>query len=211
MFTGIVEETGMVVRTRRRDDSLRLVVDAPGIAPGAAYGESVAVDGVCLTVAEHRGTELEFDVMGETLDRSTLGRFGVGWKVNLERPLRADGRLDGHVVQGHVDTVVTVHGRQDCDGWRVLRFDLPTRLARFLVEKGSVAVAGTSLTVSAVSEPGAPNAWFEVSLIPTTLRDTTLGDLQVGDRVNLEVDVMAKYLLRAAAFDAAPDARGVAS
>lgn len=218
MFTGIVEEIGEVVGLEPRGDSAVLTVSATTVAEGARHGASIAVDGVCLTVigsgAGPRG-RLDFDVMGETLKRSVIGGLGPGDRVNLERAARADSRLDGHVVQGHVDGTGVVLARTPGEGpWETVRFGLPHELARFVAEKGSIAVDGVSLTVTAVSPPpvGADyqsrrpasgdgrsrsdEHWFEVGLIPETLRATVLGDKQVGDPVNLEVDVLAKYVAR---------------
>jgi riboflavin synthase len=195
MFTGIVEEIGEVVGLEPRGDSAVLTVSATTVAEGVRHGASIAVDGVCLTVigsgAGQRG-RLDFDVMGETLKRSVIGGLGPGDRVNLERAARADSRLDGHVVQGHVDGTGVVLARTPGEGpWETVRFGLPHELARFVAEKGSIAVDGVSLTVTAAGED-----WFEVGLIPETLRATVLGDKQVGDPVNLEVDVLAKYVAR---------------
>ncbi len=200
MFTGIVECIGEITALERRGDSAELSVRAPGLADGLVHGASIAVDGVCLTVVGWQPPEpggrdavltIAFDVMGETLVRSSLGSRKPGDAVNLERAVRADARLDGHVVQGHVDGTGTVLARTPGDAWETVRFALPPELARFVAEKGSIAVDGVSLTVSAV---GADN--FEVGLIPETLRATTLGGKHPGDAVNLEVDVLAKYVAR---------------
>lgn len=194
MFTGIIEEIGEVAGLDARGDSAVLTVRAVRIADDLTHGASIAVSGVCLTVVGWRSgapTEIDFDVMGETLKRSVIGTLGPGDRVNLERAVRADARLDGHVVQGHVDGTGVVVSRTPGDQWEAVRFGLPADLARFVAEKGSIAVDGVSLTVSAVGPD-----WFEVGLIPETLRATTLGDKAPGDAVNLEADVLAKYVAR---------------
>jgi len=194
VFTGIIEEVGEVADLERQGDSAVLTVRAARIVDDLTHGASIAVSGVCLTVVgwepgEH--TAIRFDVMGETLKRSVIGTLAVGATVNLERAVRADARLDGHVVQGHVDGTGVVVSRTPGDQWESVRFGLPGDLARFVAEKGSIAVDGVSLTVSAVGPD-----WFEVGLIPETLRATTLGRKAPGDPVNLEVDVLAKYVAR---------------
>ena len=189
MFTGIVEEIGRVAGIERLIDAARLTVAAQTVLSDAHPGDSISVNGVCLTVAELGEGTFTADVMAETLDRSALGALAEGDPVNLERALAAGGRLGGHIVPGHVDAVAELISRTPSEHWDVLRFRLPAELARYVVDKGSVAVSGTSLTVSAV---GADH--FEVSLIPATLRDTVLGGLEPGDPVNLEVDVLAKYV-----------------
>jgi riboflavin synthase len=203
MFTGIVEELGEVLALERSADAAVLTVLAPRVGQDVSLGASIALDGVCLTVTGDKsapnGRCLSFDVMAETLRRSTLGRLRPGDAVNLERAVRADGRLGGHIVQGHVDGVAVVASRQPGDGWETVRFDLPEDLARYVAEKGSVAVDGVSLTVTAVGR-----TWFEVGLIPETLRRTTLGRRPVGALVNLEVDVLAKYTERLLDFAAVP-------
>jgi len=192
VFTGIVEERGVVVDiTELPDDARRLRVRGPRVASNAIPGESICVSGVCLTVVDPGDGEFSADVMRETLQRSGLGEFSVGSVVNLERAMRADGRFGGHIVAGHVDGRVTVQSREDSDHWRVVHFDLPADLAPMIAEKGSVTLDGVSLTVANVTSDG-----FSVSLIPTTLAETTLGELQVGDRVNVEVDVIARYVAR---------------
>ena len=191
MFTGIIEELGEVVDVQSRGDSAVLVVRASLVASDAAHGASIAVNGVCLTVIGAEGARLSFDVMAETLKRSVVGALRAGERVNLERSVRADGRLDGHIVQGHVDGTGVVISRTPGDAWDLVRFGLPAELSKFVAEKGSVAVDGVSLTVTAVGDD-----WFEVGLIPETLRATTLGTKQPGDPVNLEVDVLAKYVAR---------------
>ena len=192
MFTGIVEETGTVVGvTTLPDEARRLSIRADAVLTDARPGDSISVSGVCLTVAELTDGVFSADVMKQTLDLTTLGELEVGAVVNLERAARVDSRLGGHIVQGHVDGTGTLLSRTSSEHWDVLRFAAPSALARYIVDKGSIAIDGVSLTVSAVDPSG---AWFEVSLIPTTLALTTLGDREVGHVVNLEVDVIAKYV-----------------
>lgn len=191
MFTGIVEELGHVTELIDLGDSVRLSVHGPMVAEGARRGDSLAVNGVCLTVVEAVGDGFTADVMRETLDRSSLGSLAPGTPVNLERPMRVDGRLGGHLVQGHVDGTGTIIERTSSEHWDVVRVSLPGDLARYIVHKGSVTVDGVSLTVASVTDDS-----FTVSLIPTTLELTTLGHKQLGDPVNLEVDVVAKYVER---------------
>jgi riboflavin synthase len=205
VFTGIVEEVGTLLVREEQSDAARLLIRARTVLEGVALGDSIAVNGVCLTVTDVRpegagavegagvwGT----DVMAETLSRSSLGALGAGDPVNLERAVPAHGRLGGHLVQGHVDGVGTVLARTPGEHWEVVRIAVPAALARYVVEKGSIAVDGVSLTVSAVAPVSDPEPWFDVSLIPTTLRETTLGGRAPGDPVNLEVDVIAKYVER---------------
>lgn len=189
MFTGLVEEVGTVAALEPQGDALRLTIEAPKVLSDAAFGDSIAVNGVCLTVANFDGQRFTADVMQESLDRTGLGQLAVGSPVNLERALAAGARLGGHIMQGHVDGTSHLLSRTSSEHWDVLRFSLGADLARYVVEKGSIAVNGTSLTVSAVGED-----WFEVSLIPTTLAETTHGQLAEGDLVNIEVDVLAKYV-----------------
>jgi riboflavin synthase len=192
MFTGIVEELGEVVALERGGGaSARLAVRGPVVTAGAAAGDSIAVNGVCLTVTGLSGDVFTADVMKETLDRSFLGALEPGSPVNLERAVPAGGRLGGHIVQGHVDGVGTVLSREPGDNWEIVRFSLPPALSRYVVEKGSIAVDGVSLTVVEAAGDS-----FTVSLIPTTLELTTLGRKRPGDPVNLEVDVIAKYVER---------------
>ncbi|MDP9118266.1 MAG: riboflavin synthase [Actinomycetota bacterium] len=195
MFTGIIEEVGEVAALSTHGDSAVLTLHAHTIAQDLNHGASIAVNGVCLTVTGWSSagstTRIEFDVMAETLHRSVLGNLEPGSPVNLERAVRADARLDGHVVQGHVDGTGTVLERTPGDAWESVRIQLPVGLARLVAEKGAIAVDGVSLTVSAVGPD-----WFEVGLIPETLRATTLGAKPVGSTVNLEVDVLAKYVQR---------------
>ncbi len=203
MFTGIVEEVGTVVaredvgRGRAGDvTAARLRIRAAKVLEDVALGDSISVSGVCLTVTDVADGVWGTDVMAETLRRSSLGRAGTGGRVNLERAVTPHTRLGGHMVQGHVDGVGTVLSRTPGEHWEVVRIELPRELARYVVEKGSIAVDGVSLTVSAVTAADDPAPWFEVSLIPTTLRETTLGERSPGDPVNLEVDVIAKYVER---------------
>ena len=197
MFTGIVEELGTLESVERMGDSARLRIRGPVVTSDAGHGDSIAVNGVCLTVTGHTpGETFDADVMAETLDRTALGALAPGDRVNLERAMRADARFGGHIVQGHVDGTGELLSRVEHDHWQVVRFSLPAALAKYVVEKGSMTVSGTSLTVSAVSHAGATEPWFEVSLIPTTLEATVLGALAAGDTVNLEVDVLAKYVER---------------
>lgn len=189
MFTGLVEEVGVVEKLEPLEDAVRIAVRAPKVAEDAKPGDSIAVDGVCLTVVNNDGGVFTADVMRETLERSRLGTYEAGAPVNLERALAAGQRMGGHIVQGHVDGVAEVVSRTPSEHWEVVRFTLPDDVRRYVVEKGSIAVNGTSLTVSAVND-----GYFEVSLIPTTLRETTAGRLVPGDPVNLEVDIVAKYV-----------------
>ncbi|EXG81350.1 riboflavin synthase alpha chain [Cryptosporangium arvum DSM 44712] len=189
MFTGIVEELGTLAAVEELDRAARLRLKGPRVAVDATYGDSIAVNGVCLTVVENTGDEFTADVMAETLTRSALGGLVPGDPVNLERAATLSTRLGGHLVQGHVDGVGTVLERRPDTHWEVVRIGLPPELGRYVVEKGSIAVDGVSLTVTAVADD-----WFEVSLIPTTLSATTLGGREPGSRVNLEVDVVAKYV-----------------
>jgi riboflavin synthase len=206
VFTGIVEEVGTVVAREDlgapgQDPAAQLAIRGRTVLGGVSLGDSIAVNGVCLTVTgvepDADGTGVwSTDVMAETLRRSSLGGLAVGDPVNLERAVTMQTRLGGHLVQGHVDGVGTVLARTPAEHWEVVRISLPPVLAPYVVEKGSVAVDGVSLTVSAVSAVASPEPWFEVSLIPTTLRETTLGTRAPGGPVNLEVDVVAKYVER---------------
>lgn len=207
MFTGIVEELGTVADLRRGRESAVLTVRAPLGCSDARPGDSIAVNGVCLTVTELAGETFSADVMAETLDRSTLGRLAAGTQVNIERAMRADGRFGGHIVLGHVDTTAAVLDRRPGEAWEVVRFELPAQAAPQVALKGSIALDGVSLTVSALGE-----GYLEVSLIPATLAATTLGARTVGERVNLETDVLAKHvqrLLAAPATADGPDVSGV--
>ena len=195
VFTGIVEELGEVVGIETDGTLARLSVYGPLVTSDATRGDSIAINGVCLTVTATGDGEFSADVMGETLSRSSLGSLAAGDSVNLERAMRPDGRLGGHIVQGHVDGTGTLLERRPADGWEIVRISVPGDLARYLVEKGSVAVDGISLTVSALGASSGQD-WFEVSLIPETLARTTLGLLPPGVLVNLEVDLIAKYVER---------------
>jgi riboflavin synthase len=196
VFTGIVEEVGTVVARMDQADAARLRIRATKVLQDVALGDSISVSGVCLTVTDVEDGVWGTDVMAETLRRSSLGKAEAGGRVNLERAVTAHTRLGGHMVQGHVDGVGSVLSRTPSEHWEVVRIELPRELARYVVEKGSIAVDGVSLTVSAVTAVDDPAPWFEVSLIPTTLRETTLGERSPGDPVNLEVDVIAKYVER---------------
>lgn len=189
MFTGIVEELGEVTAWEDLPDAARITVRGPLVTSDAKHGDSIAVNGVCLTVVANEGGAFTADVMKETLDRSDLGALQVGSQVNLERAVRLQDRLGGHLVQGHVDGTGTIVSKDPSDNWTVVRISLPADLDRYVVVKGSITVDGISLTVSAV-QPG----WFEVSLIPTTLDITNLGRKGPGEPVNVEVDITAKYV-----------------
>lgn len=191
MFTGIVEERGSVMSIADLGDAARIAIRGPLVTSDAAPGDSIAVNGVCLTVVDVADGAFSADVMQETLRRSSLGRLAVDAPVNLERAARVDSRLGGHIVQGHVDGVATVRDITPTDNWTTVTFALPAELGRYIVEKGSITVDGVSLTVVAVDD-----ASFTVSLIPTTLAHTTLGTCAPGDIVNIEVDVIAKYVER---------------
>lgn len=197
MFTGIVEELGTVVDVTPLGDAMRLTIEGPMVVTDAKLGESISVNGVCLTVTDVAGTAFCADVMLETLQRSSLGALESGSRVNLERAAALGDRLGGHLVQGHVDGVGSIVSRESTEHWDVVTISLPPPLLRYVVEKGSITVDGVSLTVTAVSEVAATDdGWFNVSLIPTTLDLTTLGRKSGGDVVNLEVDVLAKYVER---------------
>ncbi|GAA3116840.1 riboflavin synthase [Streptosporangium carneum] len=189
MFTGIVEELGEIAAIEPLRDAARMAIRGRTVTGDAGHGDSIAVNGVCLTVVDVDGEVFTADVMKETLDRSCLGALRPGSRVNLERAVRADQRLGGHIVQGHVDGTGVLLAREPDEHWEVVRISLPAELNRYVVEKGSIAVDGISLTVVGVDAGG-----FSVSLIPTTLRLTTLGAKQPGDPVNLEVDVIAKHV-----------------
>ena len=206
MFTGIVEELGRIVRLETVEDSARLTVEAPTVTQDVNLGDSVSVNGCCLTVAAVHGSTFTADLMAETLTRTTLGSQAPGDPVNLERALRASDRLGGHIVQGHVDATAEVLDHHRGEHWDLLRISLPQEIARYVAVKGSVALDGVSLTVVDVEDaqhdapdasptPGA-GASLSVGLIPETLRRTTLGRRRPGERVNLEVDVLAKYAER---------------
>lgn len=205
MFTGIVEELGRVVRLETVEDSARLTVEAPTVTQDVNLGDSVSVNGCCLTVTAVHGSTFTADLMAETLTRTTLGSQAPGDPVNLERALRASDRLGGHIVQGHIDATAEVLDHHRGEHWDLLRISLPQEIARYVAVKGSVALDGVSLTVVDVVDapntldaspvPGA-GASLSVGLIPETLRRTTLGTRRPGERVNLEVDVLAKYAER---------------
>jgi riboflavin synthase len=200
VFTGIVEEIGAVTTVAPSGDGVRLTVRAPKAVSDAAHGDSIAVSGVCLTVVERGEDWFTADVMKQTLDMSTLAGVDTGRVVNLERATAAHGRLGGHIVQGHIDGTGELLEVRPGAQWRVLRIGLPASLAPLVVDKGSIAVDGVSLTVSAVSPADAAAQWFEVSLIPETLEATTLGARVAGDRVNLETDILARHVQRLLAF-----------
>jgi riboflavin synthase len=195
MFTGIIEELGEVVAWQRGDDAGRLTVRAPLAVSDAKHGDSISVSGVCLTVVEQGPDWFTADVMGVTIDMSTLGSAQPGRRVNIERAAQLHDRLGGHIVQGHIDGTARVLSVTDEGAWRVLRFSLDAEHAPLVVRKGSIAVDGTSLTVSAVGDD-----WFEVSLIPQTLTATTLGLLTPGADVNIETDILARHVARLAEF-----------
>lgn len=193
MFTGIVEELGHVVATEDLPDAARIRIAGPIVTSDAKHGDSIAVNGVCLTVVEVEDGAFTADVMRETLHRSSLAKVAAGDRVNLERAAAVGQRLGGHIVQGHVDGTGSILAREKAEHWEMVHIGLPPSLSRYVVEKGSITVDGVSLTVVAVSEDQ-----FTVSLIPTTLDLTTLGRRLPGDVVNLEVDVLAKYVERLA-------------
>jgi riboflavin synthase len=196
LFTGIVEELGEIVAKDDLSDSARFTVRGPLVTSDAGHGDSIAVNGVCLTVVDVvDNTSFTADVMKETLDRSSLGALNVGSVVNLERAAALNSRLGGHLVQGHVDGTGRILSRTPSEHWEIVRVALPDPIARYVVEKGSITVDGISLTVSSLGVDDSGD-YFEVSLIPTTLELTNLGRAVVGDPVNLEVDVIAKYVER---------------
>lgn len=196
MFTGIVEALGSVAGIEDRGDAVRLTVRAPEVLDDARPGDSIAVDGCCLTVADLHDGAFTADVMRQTLRLTTLGRRAVDDRVNLERAVTASTRLGGHLMSGHVDATGPVLAREPSAHWELVRIGLPAALSRYVVSQGSVAVDGVSLTVVEVSDVGAEDGWFTVSLIPETLRRTTLGTRAPGEPVNLEVDVIGKYVER---------------
>jgi len=191
VFTGIVEERGYVVSVTDLADAARLLIRGPRVTSDASAGDSISVNGVCLTVVDLEDGTFSADVMQETLRRSSLGTLSTGSHVNLERAARVDSRLGGHIVQGHVDGTATVRSVEPAEHWTTMFFEIAPSLSRYIVEKGSVCIDGVSLTVVHVDDES-----FSVSLIPTTLEHTTLGMREVGDRVNIEVDVLAKYVER---------------
>lgn len=200
MFTGIIEELGSVESIDLATDSARIRIAAKRVLDDVKHGASIAVDGCCLTVVAFGPDWFEADVMQESLRRTSIGLLSPGSQVNLERPVTQAGRLGGHAVQGHVDGKAVIARRTPGQRWEEVEFQIPDSLAPYLVEKGSIAVDGVSLTIVAVSDPAAELAWFTVSLIPETLAATTLGRKQVGDQVNIEVDVLAKHVERLLAF-----------
>ncbi|TSI19736.1 riboflavin synthase [Brevibacterium aurantiacum] len=220
MFTGIIEDLGIVAAIDRRDDSAVITIDAKGLVDDLGLGGSLAVNGVCLTSVRDEASSppdgapsespgaftgevqgpFTAEVMGETLRLTGLGALRTGDRVNLERCTPASGRFDGHVVQGHVDGCGELLSRDDFDEWSTLRIGIPNSLAPYTATKGSIALNGVSLTLTAVSEPSETSAWVEVGLIPATLTHTTFGDLAPGDPVNVEVDVLAKYTARLLSF-----------
>ncbi|MFN4000586.1 riboflavin synthase [Microcella sp.] len=198
MFTGLIEELGAMVRWQAVGDAGRLTVRGPLVVSDAAHGDSISVNGVCLTVVEQGDDWFTADVMGQTLAMSTIGQWVEGEPLNLERAASVGDRLGGHIVQGHIDGTTTVLEVRQNDAWRVLRFSLDAAHAPLVVDKGSIAVDGVSLTVSAAGDD-----WFEVSLIPETLAVTTLGRKQVGDTANIETDILARHVARLVRFGAA--------
>lgn len=201
MFTGIIEELGVITQITPGPDAARFSVRGPLAVSDARHGDSIAVSGVCLTVIEQTAEGFTADVMAESLRVSALGDAGVGTRVNLERA----ARVGGHIVQGHVDGTSTLLSITPGEAWRVLRFSLDSELAPLVTGKGSITVDGVSLTVSAISDPAEPEQWFEVSLIPETLVATTLGERAVGDRVNIETDILARHVERMLALAATPN------
>ncbi|MFE9254823.1 riboflavin synthase [Streptomyces sp. NPDC006879] len=202
MFTGIVEELGEVTAVEQLADASRFRLRGPLVTEGAKHGDSIAVNGVCLTVVESADGEFTADVMAETLRRSSLGALRVGSRVNLERPMALGGRLGGHLVQGHVDGTGEILSRTPSEHWELVEVALPADLSRYVVEKGSITIDGVSLTVVEAAE-----THLTVSLIPTTLALTTLGLKEIGDPVNLEVDVLAKYVERLLGAGVVPTAQ----
>lgn len=193
MFTGIVEELGAVESLEPDGDSARLRIHGPVVTADVRHGDSIAVNGCCLTVVDVAAGSFTADVMGETLERTGLGALGNGSPVNLERAVTAGGRLDGHIVQGHVDGTGRIAARISEPRWDVVTIETTPRILRYVAEKGSIAVDGVSLTVVGVDDDAST---FTVALIPTTLERTVLGRNEIGDTVNLEVDVIAKYVER---------------
>ena len=196
MFTGLIEELGSITAIEPVGDSLRLTVRGPKVVSDAKHGDSISVNGTCLTVIEQTEDTFTADVMAQTIKMSAVPDLEVGSPVNLERAALAGDRLGGHIVQGHVDGTATLTAITEAEQWRVLRFGLSRELAALLVDKGSVTVSGVSLTVSNISDPSEPDQWFEVSLIPETLVATIMGSLKVGDRVNIETDMLARHVAR---------------
>ena len=196
MFTGIIEELGEVTAWELSDDAARITVRAPLAVSDASHGDSISVSGVCLTVVDQGRDWFTADVMAVSIAMSTLSRMSVGQHVNIERAAQVGDRLGGHIVQGHIDGTSTVLSMNDGSAWRVLRFSLAPDVAPLVARKGSIAVDGVSLTVSSVGTD-----WFEVSLIPETLVATILGAKVVGDRVNIETDILARHVERMVNFE----------
>ena len=203
MFTGIISGMGRIeaIDATPETDSVILRISAPNHTENLELGGSIAVNGVCLTATSITGDILSLDVMGETLRHTTIGALAQGEGINLERCVQAGGRLDGHVVQGHVDGVGHLLEHESLGAWDRFRFSIPFELARYVAKKGSIAIDGISLTVTEVSDAHEKEQWFEVGIIPITLRETALGQRVPGSAVNLEVDVMAKYAERLASFN----------
>lgn len=210
MFTGIIEELGRIERIDHTADAARLTIRAPLSVMDARHGDSISVNGVCLTVVDRTPDTFTADVMAETLRMSTLSDAAEGTPVNLERAALVGGRLGGHIVQGHIDGTSTVLAVVPGEAWRVLRFGLSRELAPLVVGKGSIAIDGVSLTVSAISPADEVQQWFEVSLIPETLTATTLGALTVGEQVNIETDILARHVERMLAVADAESKRSAA-
>lgn len=201
VFTGIIRQIGEVTSIETDADIVRMRIRGSDVLGDASLGDSIATSGVCLTITELPGDgTFVTELMGETMERSAMSQVKVGSSVNLEPAAQLHSRLDGHIVQGHVDGTGALLHRSSGDKWDVLRFSIPAELAPLVVEKGSIAVSGVSLTISAVSPADSKEHWFEVSLIPVTLSDTTLGQLREGDAVNLETDVVAKHIARLTEF-----------
>ena len=208
MFTGIIEERGSVLELLENEGAARLKIHAPVAASDAKHGDSISVGGVCLTVVDQGADWFVADVMAETLRMSIVGALAVGDSVNLERAAQVGDRLGGHIVQGHVDGTSQLLSRVEGSAWRVLRLSLSPDLAPLVANKGSIAVSGVSLTVSAVSEPAEADQWCEVSLIPETLAATTLGTLEVGGSVNIETDILARHVERLVQFNGSTQFNG---
>ena len=196
MFTGIIAELGEVTAWEQGTDAARITVRAPLAVADAGHGDSISVSGVCLSVVEQGPDWFTADVMGETIAMSTLDGVAVGTRVNIERPTQVGDRLDGHIVQGHIDGTATLLSIDPASTWSVLRFTLTPDVAPLVARKGSIAVDGVTLTVSAVGDD-----WFEVSLIPETLATTTLGTREVGEKVNIETDILARHVARLNSFE----------
>jgi riboflavin synthase len=200
MFTGIIEELGTITRVERSADAARLTVRGPIAVQGVKHGDSIAVSGVCLTVVDFDDESFTADVMAQTLAMSTLAEASEGRRVNLERAALVGDRLGGHIVQGHIDGTAQVLEVRPGQAWRVVRFSLDEAHAPLVVDKGSIAVDGVSLTVSDLGDEPT-GSWFEVSLIPETLASTTLGEREVGDSVNIETDILARHVERMLRLD----------